>query len=213
MKHPKHWLVVIFLSATLVYSFLLPPHSNQSPEFISGLHIPLDINTWHGQNISESALNLEEQQYNFINGYFAAAYYDEKTKRDLTFSIIDSDHFHYPKVCYTGAGFDIRELNGEIEVKNQKLQANALYAWNKDSGLLTLYWICLNKKIVGISRQITNQLIASLFNKKNISLMVRIDLPAAEDNMDESKMLIKQFLEDLFEKISPNDREYLFGEK
>ncbi|MBN2143851.1 MAG: exosortase-associated EpsI family protein [Candidatus Aureabacteria bacterium] len=213
MKQPKHWLVVLLLSIALSYAFLRTPPPKQDSEFISGLQIPLNIKTWHGQNISLSSLNLEDQRYQFINGYFSAAFFDENTQRELTFSVIDSDHFHHPKVCYKGAGYDLRELNWELEVKNHPLPVNTLFAWDKETGILTVYWICFNKKVVKLGRQITSRLFASLLNIKNTSLMVRVDMPAAEDNMNESRILIQQFLEGLYEKISSNNREYLFGEK
>jgi hypothetical protein len=74
-----------------------------------------------------------------------------------------------------------------------------------------VYWICIDKKIVGWTEQKFIELWSSIFQKKKAGLMVRLDIPTRKGGTDTAIRLAKDFVKDLSRNLTPEQSEYLFG--
>lgn len=77
--------------------------------------------------------------------------------------------------------------------------------------MLVVYWISIDKKNVDWTEQKFNQFFYSLFNKKKIGLMGRLDIPASEENIQKALRFAKDFISDVSRNMKPEDADYLFG--
>src|SRR4030067_125439 len=119
--------------------------------------------------------------------------------------------FAFPKAKYAGAGFTVKELkDAEFHTLNSTFKAHTLYTEKGGQGFLSFYWIIIDKKIAHewIEQKI-KQLYFSLFNKKRVGLMVRIDIPVKKDNIKDAIILAKQFVNDLSEALPPEEADYI----
>jgi len=210
IKNIKPLLIILILFFTIIYCFLIPKPKYTSPNIIPQLNIPYKMPHWRGKDVAQD-LNLEDGRYNFISDIFARVYIN-RYRENLLLFILDAGNFHHPKVCIGSAGFKIKELSDiEIKTSKNKFKAHTLYAQKGTEGMLVIYWICIDKKMVNWTEQKIKQLWFSLFNKEKSGLMIRLDIPAREDNIENSLKLAKGFIEDLSWEISPDQSEYLFG--
>lgn len=213
MNNKKQLIIIIFLILTIAISFCLPKHKYTSPKIISKLTIPQNINGWwYGNDVSKK-LNLQDERYNFVSDVFASAY-TNKYRDNLLFLILDAGNFHHPKVCFGSSGYKIKEAPQPIfKIGGREFRPNILYAQKGDEGLLLIYWICIDKKIVNWAEQKFSQLWFSLFNKQRTGLMMRLDIPTKENNIPGSISMAEEFLNDLVKNLPQEQADYIFGKK
>lgn len=215
LRPSKFRIVVILLLLSIILSFAFPKARYEGTGFISQLKIPDTFSEWQGKDITGNLdLNMEADRYKFISGALAYEYVN-KDGMKLLFIILDAGNFHHPKVCYTSAGFTVKELkDAEFHTLNSTLKAHTLYTEKGGEGFLSFYWISIDKKIAHewIEQKI-KQLYFSLFNKKRVGLMVRIDIPAKEENIKDAIIPAEQFVRDLSKALPSEDADYIFGGK
>lgn len=211
MNNKKPPLVILILLITIAVTFGLPRNKYKAPDIVSTLNIPVIIDGWRGSDIAQQ-LNLKDERYNFIGEVFARVY-ENKYREKLLLLILNAGNFHHPKVCFGSSGFKAKELPDlELQLKNHNnIRAKALYVERSGEGYLLVYWICINKDIVDWTEQKLKQLWYSLFNKEKVGLMVRLDIPASENNIDSSLRLAKEFVGELIQALPQEQKEYLFG--
>jgi len=174
--------------------------------------IPLNAGSWSGKDVGDMGDDLEDDVYNFLSRVFARYYVNAADINEKAFLIVlDAGNFHYPKVCFEGAGFASEELPGrELDLPGGKVKAHIMLNEKKDEKLLSIYWICIDKKIVPTwAGQKLKQLYYSLFNKERVGLMVRVDIHM--DDMEESIKIGEKFLGSIYEAIPSESRDYIFG--
>lgn len=211
MKTRLYTTIILLLAAILI-CFALPKPKYESPDIIGTLDIPHAMRDWRSKDMARE-LDLEgDDRYKFISNVFARLY-GNRYGESLLFLIADVNNFHPPKVCFRSSGFKIKDL-GETELKlaQRTLRINAIYAGKKDSGFLVISWLVIDKHLMSsfVQGEI-HQFFSNLFNKERTGLMIRLDIPTANDNIEGSLLLARKFLYDLETRLSPFDREYLFG--
>jgi len=175
--------------------------------------IPKDGRHWQGRDIEDIGNDLESEVYSFISRVFARQYVSKASPEQSVFLIVlDAGNFHYPKVCFQGAGFISEELpQRELNLPGGKLKAHLMLSKKKNEQLLSIYWICIDKEIVPTwAQQKIKQLYYSLFNKERVGLMVRIDI-AVTGNIDKSVEIAQAFLNDIYQATPPQYRDYIFS--
>lgn len=73
--------------------------------------------------------------------------------------------------------------------------------------------MCIDKKMAGWTEQKIKELWSSLFSKKKVGLMVRLDIPTNQDNIKTSLAIAKKFVEDLDRTLLSEQASYIFGKK
>lgn len=210
IKNYRVLIVNIILIAAIVYSFGFSKPKYESANILSQLQIPYDIGEWHGEDTDQS-WRLEDERFNFISGMLQRKY-DKANGQSLYLTILDAGNFHNPKVCSNSSGFKVRELNDPaLVLLNRNLKAHAIFADKENEGYLIVYWICINKDIVDWTEQKIKQLWFSLTNKKNVGLMIRLDIPTNEKNITNDLTLAEEFVLSLGNILSNDNAEYIFG--
>ncbi|VAX35656.1 hypothetical protein MNBD_UNCLBAC01-1741 [hydrothermal vent metagenome] len=213
MKNIRPILSTLILIATILICFLSPKQKYDSFNITSKLNIPHKLKDWRSANMSQQ-LNLEEKddRYNFISSVFARLYgtrYQEK----ILFLILDAGNFHHPKVCFNSSGFTITELpDTELKTPNGIFKAKSILTLKNGEGFIVTYWIVINKKHVNWTEQKFKQLWFSLLNKKKVGLMMRIDIPTNEDNIEHAIKLSQKFIREMSVELSKKSVGYIFGE-
>ncbi len=213
MKSKKFLVVIILFILTILISYSLPKAKYTGTGFISALNIPKSVSGWMGKDVtSDVGLNLNESKYDFVNAALAYQYVSKEGK-NLLFIILDAGNFHHPKVCFTSAGFKIKELpDTEFHIPGRTLKTHTLLTERAQDNFLSFYWIVIDKDVAHEwIEQKYKQFLFSLFGKKRVGLMVRVDIPAREENIDDAMILAKQFIYDLSLAIQPEHIDYLFG--
>jgi len=215
LRPSKFWIVILLLLSSIILSFAFPKAKYEGTGFISQLKIPDTFSEWQGKDITENLdLSAEEDRYKFISGALAYEYVN-KDGENLLFIVLDAGNFHHPKVCYTSSGFTVKDLKDtEFHTLNSTFKAHTLYTEKGGEGFLSFYWIIIDKKIAHewIEQKI-KQLYFSLFNKKRVGLMVRIDIPAKEGNIKDAIIPAERFISDLSRALPPEEADYIFGGK
>lgn len=203
------FIIILLLCATAV-SFGLPKPRYKSPEIISKLDIPYRIFGWNGKDISQK-LNLNDLRFNFISEIFIRSYIN-KYGENLILLILDAGNFHNPKVCLGGSGYTARDLpDTEFRINNRAFKAHTVYFEKGKEGIVVIYWICINKKVVDWTRQKIIQLWYSLFNKEKIGLMVRLEVSASPTGTESAVKTAQRFISEISSKIPAEQAEYIFG--
>lgn len=208
-------LVVVLLVFCIYFVYFVPRAKYAGKAFTAEIldAIPMDAIQWHGRDVGDMGADLEDEVYNFLSRVFARYYVDSADMKKSVFLIVlDAGNFHYPKVCFRGAGFISEELpQRELNLGHGKLKAHLMLNEKKNEKLLSIYWICIDKKIVPTwAGQKLKQLYYSLFNKERVGLMVRVDIHMDED-MERSVKTGEKFLSDIYQAIPLEYREYIFG--
>src|SRR5574337_1009000 len=192
----KGWVVIALLLTAIICCFGFPRTKYVSMNVLSQLKIPFEFNDWQGRDV-EQEWNFEDEKYRFINQALDREYAKVDGK-NLFLLVLDAGNFHNPKVCSHSAGFRIRELSDqEFHVLNRAFRAHCLYIEKNAEGFLIIYWICIDKDIVDWTSQKIKQLWFSLVNKKRAGLMIRLDIPTKEDNIDDATKMTKEFIANL----------------
>jgi EpsI family protein len=211
MRRPL--VLIILLIATMVISFALPKWKYKGADTLSKVNIPVSMTGWQSADVSGNMKSKMKDQevYNFVGDVFARVY-GNFLGEQLLLLVLDAGNFHNPKVCYGSSGYKIVELDDiEIDAGGKKLKAHALSMEKGDEGLTMVYWICIDKKIVGWTEQKVLELWASIMQKKKAGLMVRLDIPTRKGGKDTALRLAKDFVKDLSRNLSSEQSEYLFG--
>jgi len=212
----KFLIVIILLSSTIALSHIIPKGTRyRGSNFISQLELPHVMTDWNGKDVSSTlSINLGDDVYSFL-GEFTAYQYAQKNGRSLIFIILDAGNFHFPNRCLTLSGFEVRELEKTVfNASGRTFKAHTIYSEKarKNEKFLTLYWIVIDKKPVpNWVEQKVKQLYYSLFNMKRVGLMVRIDVPIEDGNINDGLILVQQFISDLSQEFSTEQADYIFG--
>ncbi len=213
MRPFKFWIIIILLSTAIVLSFTYKRPKYKGTGFISRLEIPSAFDGWRGKDITaDLQLDLEASKFGFLSDIMTYQYVNG-SGQSLLLIILDAGNFHHPNVCYTSAGFRIKELDDtEFNIAGRTVTARTLYTERGTESYLSFYWIVIDKKIVNKwIEQKLKQLYFTLFNKKRIGLMVRIDIPARESEIPDALILARQFVNDFSTALAPEPEDYLFG--
>lgn len=209
----KIWIVSILLLCSVVISYSVPRATYVGSNAISKIDIPLKVNNWQGRDVSDQLkLDITIDTNKFISDAKIIQYVNKQGDK-LHFIILDAGNFHHPNVCFTAAGYEIKELDDtELILPGRTIRAKTLYTEKNQESAVSLYWIIIDKKITSnwIEQKI-KQLYFSMFNKKRVGLMVRIDITTDSDNIDNTINTAKQFIHELNPSLSPERAEYLFG--
>lgn len=215
MKSKKNLTVIIILILAILISYSLPKAKYTGTGFISELKIPKEISGWTGRDVTkEVGLNANSSEYDFVSGALAYQYINEKGK-SLLFIILDAGNFHHPKVCFTGAGYKIKELpDTEFHLPTHALKTHTLFTERGRDNSLSFYWIVIDKNVAHEwIEQKAKQLFFSVFGKKRVGLMVRVDVPAGEGDVEEALILAEQFIKDMNRSLYSEQSDYVFGMK
>jgi EpsI family protein len=214
MKSYKFLIVLTVLGLSIVASYSLPKAKYVGTGFISQLDIPDSFGNWRGNDVSNEVglRNLSTATYNFVGEAYAYKFVNN-SGQSLLFIILDAGNFHHPKVCFTGAGFEIKELDDTtFAIANRNLKTHTLFTTKGKDSYLSFYWIVIDKNIAHEwIEQKFKQLYYSLFNKKRIGLMVRIDIPSTEASIKDADAVAQQFVHDLNHALKPEEADFIFG--
>lgn len=209
-KNFKPYIIVVLLSATLIFCFTFPKVKNISTDIFSQLEIPYELKNWQGIK-NDQEWNLEVEKDNYNNQTFKREYVNMNGK-NLFLVILNSGTFHNPKVCSHGSGYEVKELNDtEFQIFNRTIKAHTLYTKKNAEGFLLIYWICCDKNIVDWTGQKIKELWYSLINKDRTNLMIRLDIPAKDEDIDDALKLAKEFITDFGQVLTSEDAGYIFG--
>lgn len=208
-------LVSVVLVAAIYYVYFVPRVKYAGKALTKEVldSIPVKGQNWQEAKVQDVNTNLEGEVYNFISRIFARQYENLAEPGQVAFLIVlDAGNFHYPKVCFTGAGFKSEELEARVlNLKSGQLKVHLMLSESKSEGLLSVYWICIDKQIIPTwAEQKAKQLYYSLFNKERVGLMARIDVPVLE-SVDVSLKIAENFINDISEAMPEKYRGYLVG--
>lgn len=209
-------IIGLFLVLCVCVVYFLPRAKYEGKAITAEIldSIPVNSGKWQGNDIKDIGDNLENEVYNFISRIFARQYAHTDNPEQFVFLVVlDAGNFHYPKICFRGAGFETEELPPRALVLEQgEIQAHLMLSKKKNEQLLSIYWICIDKEIVPTwAQQKVKQLYYSLFNKKRVGLMMRVDIPVTE-NIDNSVKTAETFLNELYQATPSQYREYIFSD-
>lgn len=206
----RYLTIIVILIIALGICFGLPKAKYTSTKVVAKLTIPEKMYDWRSEDFSKK-FNKDDLRYNFISDIFARLYMNRYHDHVLLL-ILDAGNFHNPKVCFGASGYKNRDLKDlKIDLDGRSFKAHALYMQKGDEGMLLVYWICIDKKVMDWTEQKFKELWYSLFHKQRAGLMIRLDIPTRPDQIDNSLKLAKIFIRDLSLKLSPQDTEYIFG--
>jgi EpsI family protein len=215
MNKSKLLIVITLLSLTLIGSYAMPRAQYVGTGFISSLDIPLSISDWVGRDVKDR-LNLDfDKDWNKFISEATIHEYANRKGNNLVFIMMDAGNFHHPNVCFTSAGYEIKELGDtEFSIQDRSFKAHTLFTTKGAESNLSFYWIVIDQKIAHkwIEQKI-KQLYFSLFNRKRVGLMVRVDIPTKEDNIKNSLLLAKEFITELSSSLPPGKLDYIFGKQ
>ncbi len=212
MKYNRNKFIVacLVLAAAMALSFGLPKPKYHGLNILAKLNVPHAAGDWQGKDVDQE-LNTNDARYNFIDKIFARTYKNDQGVV-LTLFIFDAGNFHNPKICFNGAGFKVNDApDNIINTANRRFKAHALTVARSGENYLLTYWITIDKKNVDWFAQKTQQLFASLFNRKKAGLMCRIDLPYPQGREKDATALVEDFLAALGKAMPSETADYIFG--
>lgn len=204
----------MLVASALVLSFTFSKTKYKGTGFISKIKIPVALADWRGEDLSkEFNINPQNDVYNFISDVLSYQYVN-KNGENLIFIILDAGNFHDPRVCFISAGYEIKEMDDtELYIGGNVLRAHTLFTERRGGNFISFYWIIIDKNIAHEwIEQKLKQLYFSLFNKKRVGLMVRIDIPTEEYNIIDAKKIAEEFLSHLSLSLTKEDAAYIMGE-
>lgn len=215
MKTYKFHIVSFILLTTIFLCFLFPRNKYQGTSILSDLHMPLTLtDQWQSTDYSTKLSTTKDERFNFLSGAFARIYGTREGK-SLLILILDAGNFHHPKLCYASSGFKIQELDDTFfQTQNKALKVKTFLAEkNRASGeaIVVMFWMVINKQKVDWTEQKLTQLWHSLFNKKQVGLMIRLDIPVVDGKSDEAVAFGKRFIHDLSRSMPFEKQEWMFG--
>ncbi|NTV30110.1 MAG: EpsI family protein [Candidatus Omnitrophica bacterium] len=213
--------LLLFVAIAALVAFVLPKPKYQSLDVLKDITVPMQVGSWSGKDI-KTDVQLMDAGYNFINSLFLREY-RHPNGQILYLYLLDAGNFHNPKVCLTGAGFTIKEMEDiGLKVVAQGAPAGAADAAGSlvaptvmmskpDSQFLVTYWITINGRRVDWAEQKIKEFFFSLVGAKKAGLMVRIDTPATEELVPAAREGLKDFVATLSAALADKDRRLIFG--
>lgn len=200
---------LLLFAIIFCFGFPKTKEKYEGQNILSQLEIPHNIGGWQGKDVGQE-WNIEDEKYFYISQVLEREYINGNKK--LFFIILDAKNSHNPKICTENAGFKSTELNAtEIHTSNGKFKAHCLYTEKNGEGYLLISWICVNKQIVDWVGQRLKLLWFSLFDQKGSNLLIRLDIPCREENIEDALNLAKSFISDFAQNISAETSDYVFG--
>ncbi|MDO8283068.1 MAG: EpsI family protein [Thermodesulfovibrionia bacterium] len=215
-RNTRFILVTFLLTASILFSFTFPNKATyEGARLIAGLEMPDAFAGWKGVDMSEQfRANLQGAGYEFISESLAYRYSDID-ERSLLFLIINARDFHYPNACLTSSGIEVKEMdNTELNASGRIISAYTLLTddFSERDKTLILYWIVIDKKLVtNWAEQKVKQLYFSLFDKNNVGLLVRLDIPVEGDDYEQGLALAHILVNDLSGAMSDEEADHIFG--
>ncbi len=209
----KKIAAIVILVLTIIFCFAFPKVKYQSPDMLSKLVIPTDPSVgWHSKDISDQ-FDTKDLKYNFISRIFARIY-TNPTNQSILLMILDAGNFHNPKVCYGSSGYQITDMPDiTLRAGNRSFNAQSVFMEKDSQGLLIIYWICIDKKMVNWTGQKLMQLVYSMFNKEKIGFMIRLDVPTTLANAPNAQKFAQEFIDTIYSQIPSDQVEYIFGKQ
>ena len=211
MRKAKSLIIISIIFITILVSFYSPKIRYQSFDILEYINMPLSIGNWLGKELPNKD-EEEKKAFTFINKS-KQYYFWKKDGSEIYFSLISSENFHNPNVCYTGIGYKPQyEGTHKINLsKSTTLQFDTYLMLKKNNTLLTTYWTCINGKNVNWLELKLKQRISALTNKESINVLTRIDVPTNPKNTEKALAVTKEFLHDLYGILDKNKSVYVFG--
>lgn len=204
-------ITTFWLLITMVIAFGIPKPQYESLNILSQLKIPASLPDWQSTEMASQLKGSGDERYRFISDIFARQY-TNIYRESVLFIILDAGNFHHPRACFTNAGFQLHELEDIIfNTPQKKVVAKANLFDKNGEKLLVVYWLTINGKQVDWAKQKIEELWHSLINKKKTGLMVRLDIPVRQGNIDEALKLAQKFVSDLARDLPEQEQHYLFG--
>lgn len=219
----KPLVVSVLLLGTIAVVFLVPKPKYQGSAILTQIKVPLKFAGWTGKDTSEEAKSQADKN-EFISMILSYEY-TNAAGEIVYFSILDAGNFHNPKICMGGAGYINREMPdvmltikdhaagpaGSGEAADRGLRATAVYFGKGNEGILTAYWIMIDKEQVDWTKQKMKEFFYSLLNKRKVGLMVRLDIPTSDQGIPRAQELAREFVAALYPQLPLEQREYIFG--
>ena len=144
----KIWIVSILLLCSVVISYSVPRATYVGSGMLSKIEIPLKVNDWQGRDVSDQLkLDIRTDTNRFISETKIIQYFNKQGDK-LHFIILDAGNFHHPNVCFTAAGYEIKELDDtEFTLSGRTIRTKTLYTEKNQETAVSLYWIIIDKKI------------------------------------------------------------------
>ena len=210
-RNVRIYITCALLLAAMGVAFGLPKPKYQSPDILGKLDIPYTMPGWRSVDYSGKLSERPDERFNFISEVFARLY-GNQAGRSLLFLVLDAGNFHHPKVCFRSSGYEIREnVEQKLDLLDGRLDAKYLVTERGGESFLIVYWICINKKQVDWTEQKFQQLWYSLFNKKKVGLMGRLDIPLGEAGLESGIELAEEFIGAVYARLPQEQREWVFG--
>jgi len=210
MNSKRFTVAAILLTIAIIISFAPPRAKYKSISIMPSLNIPLELKDWQGKDIS-AQFNIKDERYNFISEVSAHAY-RSPLGESILLLMLDAGNFHNPKLCMEAAGYTSTDLpDVKFKTTEGSFKAHAVFFENKKEGMLIIYWISIDKRLMDWTGQKFLQLFYSMFNKDKVGLMIRLDIPTRKNNIQGSISAAKEFVSELSEVMPREQSEYLFG--
>jgi EpsI family protein len=215
MKNLKFYITSLILVMTILISFALPRQKYQGTSILQNINIPLTLSDqWQSVDYSMNLSTTKDDRFNFLSGAFARIY-GTREGRSLLLLILDAGNFHHPQLCYGSSGFKIKELDETaLQTQNKTLRVKTFVAQkNAQNGeaIVVMFWMVINKEQVDWTEQKLTQLWHSLFNKKQVGLMTRLDIPVSNGQIDQAIEYGQRFIRDLGGAMPTEKQEWIFG--
>lgn len=215
MNNLKFYTASLILVMTILISFALPRQKYQGTSILQDLNMPLTVgDQWQSADYSMNLSTTKDDRFNFLSGAFARIY-GTREGRSLLLLILDAGNFHHPQLCYGSSGFKIKELDETaLQTQNKTLRVKTFLA-QKDAAsgeaIVVMFWMVINKEQVDWTEQKLTQLWHSLFNKKQVGLMTRLDIPVSDGQIDQAIEYGQRFIRDLGGAMPTEKQEWIFG--
>jgi EpsI family protein len=214
VKNLKFYIVSLILIITMLISFALPRPKYQGTSILQDLSVPFALPNWKSIDYSSSLSTTKDDRFNFLSNAFARIY-GTREGRSLLLLILDAGNFHHPQLCYGSSGFKIKELNETIlRTQNKTIKVKTFLAEKGSAGgesIVVMFWMCIDKQKVNWTEQKFTQLWHSLFNKQQVGLMTRMDIPVADGQVADAVAFGQKFIENLSTQMPTEQQEWMFG--
>ncbi len=215
MNNLKFYAASLILVITILVCFALPRHKYQGTSILQELNIPLTLSDqWKSVDYSLNLSTTKDDRFNFLNGAFARIY-GTREGRSLLLLILDAGNFHHPQLCYESSGFKIKELNETLlQTQNKTIKVKTFLAQKNtpsSEAIVVMFWMVINKEKVDWTEQKLTQLWHSLFNKKQVGLMTRLDIPVAGEDISSVVSFGQRFIRDLSANMPVQKQQWMFG--
>jgi EpsI family protein len=213
MMNNRNYIISLIFLLALAAIYGIPRPKYHGTNVLQELDVPLSFGAWHGQDNPDEAQPLDDK-FNFINTLISRTYTGPQGET-LDLMILDAGNFHNPKICMGGAGYiarDLPDLGVTFPVEGKKRDFTEVYFTKDNEGDLVIYWIVINKKQVNWTQQKFQEFFYSIFNKKKVGLMVRLDIAAKDNDTAGAEAIAQDFIRSLSSKLTLGQRDIIFGQ-